>query len=97
MDPNNDIFSNMPKFEVLFFLVVDRTFRVGSFATINDLRLDPIGGAASNNNSQTDGNTFHVDYIRLNDFAIAVPEPSSVAILGFAFSSLLMRRKRLQG
>lgn len=60
--------------------------------TITSLRVDPIGGAQSNSNSQTDGNAYDVDYIRVSDTAV-IPEPSA-AILGALGSLLLLRRRR---
>ncbi|MEM1028074.1 MAG: hypothetical protein AAGJ38_08320 [Planctomycetota bacterium] len=42
--------------------------------TINDLRLDPIGGTASNSNSDTAGNTFEIDFIHVTDSSSAVAE-----------------------
>ncbi|MCB1133907.1 MAG: hypothetical protein KDN05_22500, partial [Verrucomicrobiae bacterium] len=56
---------------------------------ISDLRVDPIGGAASNSNSETNGNTFEVDYIRLH----AVPEPAAALLGGIGLLSLLRRRR----
>ncbi|MEM6854381.1 MAG: hypothetical protein AAF593_08230 [Planctomycetota bacterium] len=44
--------------------------------TINDLRLDPIGGTSSNSNSDTAGNTFEIDFIRVTDSSsVVVEEP----------------------
>jgi MYXO-CTERM domain-containing protein len=71
---------------------------LGSSA-ITSIRVDPIGGAASNSGpgggaggSDTNGNTFDVDYIRLNDTA-PIPEPSA-ALLGGLAGLLMLRRRR---
>ncbi|MGJ8696926.1 MAG: PEP-CTERM sorting domain-containing protein [Verrucomicrobiaceae bacterium] len=61
--------------------------------TITSLRLDPIGGASANSNSQTDGNFFAVDYIRINDTAV-VPEPSQSLLVGLAGVLFLIRRRK---
>lgn len=37
--------------------------------TINELRIDPIGGTSKNSNSDTAGNTFEIDFIRVTDSA----------------------------
>lgn len=50
----------------------------------NALRIDPIGGAASNSGIETNANLFEVDFIRVYDNAVAIPEPSSFAVLGVA-------------
>lgn len=67
--------------------------------SITSIRVDPIGGAGSNSGpgggaggSDTNGNTFEVDYIRLNDTGV-VPEPST-ALLGSLAGLLLLRRRR---
>jgi hypothetical protein len=58
----------------------------GNF-NIDSLRFDPIGGPDAN------GNTFEVDYVRLSDTS-AVPEPSSLALLGLGGLGLLRRRRK---
>jgi hypothetical protein len=67
------------------------TLDIGSFGSvaIADLRLDPIGGASNNSNSETNANTFEVDYIRLN----SVPEPVAAWFGGFGMLMLLRRRR----
>ncbi len=57
--------------------------------TLHELRVDPIGGAASNSNSETNGNTFELDFIRV----YAVPEPSSALLGGLGVLALLRRRR----
>jgi len=77
-----------------FFLVTVDISSLGS-ANIVNLRLDPIGGASANSNSQTQDNIFEIDYIRLSDNTV-VPEPSAYALIGglFARSSVMLRRRR---
>lgn len=77
-----------------FFLVTVDISSLGS-ANIVNLRLDPIGGASANSNSQTQDNIFEIDYIRLSDNTV-VPEPSAYALIGglFALSSVMLRRRR---
>lgn len=58
-------------------------------AEITNIRVDPIGGAFSNSGAETNGNTFEVDFIRIN----AVPEPAS-ALLGGLGMLMLLRRRR---
>jgi hypothetical protein len=58
-------------------------------STISSLRLDPIGGAASNSNSETNGNAFEVDFIRVH----AIPEPSAFLLGGLGLTALLRRRR----
>lgn len=65
-----------------------------SASTITSLRVDPIGGAASNSNSETNGNFFEVDYIRVSDSLSAIPEPTSFAMLSAFGLGLLVRRRR---
>lgn len=58
--------------------------------TITSLRVDPVGGALSNSGSETNGNTFEVDYVRL----YSVPEPSAALIGGLGALCLLRRRRQ---
>lgn len=37
--------------------------------TIDQLRIDPIGGALNNSNSDTPGNTYEIDFIQVTDTA----------------------------
>lgn len=76
-----------------FFEVTADISAFGS-STITSLRVDPIGGAASNSNSETNGNFFEVDYIRVSDSLTAVPEPTSLAMLSTFGLGLLVRRRR---
>ncbi len=71
-----------------WFTVTANISAVGTSA-ITSIRVDPIGGAGAATESQTTGNTFDVDFIRLN----SVPEPST-AILGALGSLMLLRRRR---
>ncbi len=73
-----------------FFTVTADISSLGS-VTINNLRVDVIGGALSNSGSETNGNSFEVDYIRLNNNA--VPEPCA-ALLGGLGLIVLFRRRR---
>ena len=59
---------------------------------ITSIRVDPIGGAQSNSNSETNGNSFDVDYISINDTA-PIPEPSSALLAGLSLFGLLRRRR----
>lgn len=70
------------------------TLDISSFgsAAINSIRLDPIGGASSNSNSETSGNTFEIDYIQINDDT-PIPEPSSLALLGMGALAMMRRRR----
>lgn len=71
------------------------TLDISSFGStsISNFRLDPIGGASSNSNSQTAGNTFEVDYIRISDTSI-IPEPSAWGLLALGAGLTLLRRRR---
>ncbi|MEM9345847.1 MAG: PEP-CTERM sorting domain-containing protein [Planctomycetota bacterium] len=71
-----------------FFTV---TVDISAFApdTITSVRLDPIGGGAGNSNSDTNGNTFEIDYITVN----ATPEPSSLALMGLGALAMIRRRR----
>ncbi|MEM6799546.1 MAG: PEP-CTERM sorting domain-containing protein [Planctomycetota bacterium] len=62
--------------------------------TIVSLRIDPIGGAGAVTNSDTNGNTFEVDYIRITDTS-PVPEPVSTALVGLVLASGWVMRRRL--
>ena len=59
---------------------------------IKNLRVDPIGGAAVNSNSETSGNFFAVDFIQVNDTSI--PEPGTALISLLAAGLLLGRRRK---
>ncbi|MFK7790852.1 MAG: PEP-CTERM sorting domain-containing protein [Phycisphaeraceae bacterium] len=74
-----------------FFTV---TYDISGFTadTIDKIRVDPIGGAASNSNSQTSGNIFEVDFITVNDDS-PIPEPSSLALLGLGGLAMMRRRR----
>lgn len=76
--------------EGFFTLTIDIS-TLGS-ATINNIRFDPIGGAASNSNSETNGNTYEVDFIQINDDT-PIPEPSSLALLGLGGMAMMRRRR----
>lgn len=58
-------------------------------STINNIRVDPTGGALSNSGSETNGNFFEVDFIQIN----AVPEPSAALLGCFGLLALLRRRR----
>ncbi|QTN31692.1 PEP-CTERM sorting domain-containing protein [Akkermansiaceae bacterium] len=71
------------------------TYNISGFnpaTPITQIRLDPIGGARSNSNSETANNLFEVDFIRLSDSSV-IPEPST-ALLAFAGALGLLRRRR---
>lgn len=58
-----------------FYLV---TAPIAGYAgeTIDKLRIDPIGGSLKNSNSDTAGNTWEIDFIRVTDTAAAeIEEP----------------------
>lgn len=76
-----------------FFTV---TVDISSYAAtaITQLRLDPIGGAASNSGSETSGNLFEIDFVQLYDTA-TVPEPSAFALMsGFLGLLFVVARRR---
>ena len=73
-----------------YFTVTADISGVGT-TQIKNIRLDPIGGAAANSNSETNGNFFAVDFIQVNDTSI--PEPSS-ALLSLLAGGLLFSRRR---
>jgi hypothetical protein len=72
-----------------FFTVSVDISSLPSNATITSFRFDPIGGAASNSNSETNGNTFEVDFVNVT----AIPEPSSALLGGLGLLCLLRRRR----
>ncbi|MEL7498416.1 MAG: PEP-CTERM sorting domain-containing protein [Planctomycetota bacterium] len=76
------------------FFEVTADISAFDMGTITSLRVDPIGGAASNSNSETSGNSFNVDYIRVSDSLIAVPEPTSLSLLGMIGVGLMVRRRK---
>jgi len=57
-----------------FYLV---TAPIGEYAgeTIDKLRIDPIGGSTKNSNSDTAGNTWEIDFIRVTDTEPEMVEP----------------------
>ena len=72
-----------------FFTVTVDISSIGT-AEITELRLDPIGGAFSNSGSETNGNSFEIDFIRIN----SVPEPSSFGLFVFAAAGMVLRRRK---
>lgn len=72
-----------------FFTVTVDISSMPTATTITSLRLDPIGGAALNSNSETNGNTFDVDFVQIT----AIPEPSSALLGGLGLLALLRRRR----
>lgn len=72
-----------------FFTVSVDVSALPAATTVTSLRFDPIGGAASNSNSETNGNTFEVDFVQLT----AIPEPSATLLLGIGALGLLRRRR----
>jgi hypothetical protein len=72
-----------------FFTVSLNVSALPADTTVTSFRFDPIGGAASNSNSETNGNTFEVDFVRIT----AVPEPSAALLLSIGALGLLRRRR----
>jgi hypothetical protein len=68
------------------FLTAEFDISAFGAADIAQIRIDPVGGAA--------GEGYEIDYVRINAAAIAVPEPSSLAILGLAGLGLAFRRRK---
>lgn len=67
----------------------------GFSGTLTNLRIDPIGGSGTGADAAgpgTNGNSFQVDWIRISDNA-AVPEPSSLAVLGLGVAGIALRRR----
>lgn len=69
------------------------TTNISSLAatTITNIRVDPVGGALSNSGSETNGNSYEVDFIQIN--GTAVPEPSAALLGGLGMIALLRRRR----
>lgn len=75
-----------------FYTVTQDISSFGSGA-ITTFRVDPIGGASSNSNSQTADNVFEVDYIRISDTSV-IPEPSSWSLFALGTGLVALRRRR---
>lgn len=72
-----------------FFTVSVDLSTMPSNTTITSMRVDPIGGASSNSNSETNGNAFEVDFIQIT----SIPEPSSALLVGIGLVALIRRRR----
>lgn len=72
---DRDRFSAVPSGEGFFTVTVDLSPALPTVdfgptftgAEINALRIDPIGGAGGSTNSQTNGNSFEIDFIRITE------------------------------
>ncbi|MEM9186901.1 MAG: PEP-CTERM sorting domain-containing protein [Planctomycetota bacterium] len=87
----SSFFEAVPSGDGFFTVTVDISGY--TLPTITSLRLDPIGGAAGNSNSQTQDNLFEVDFVRIFDSRI--PEPTSGLLLGLALVGGCVTRRRV--